>query len=126
MIRRLSALLLFAALAFSQAVDPSATGRKALDLLLAQKYPDLRAMFNAEMDEKLPEAALRAIGGQIAPLGAVENIGQAQIQDAPNGLHLVAIPVKFAQASLIFQVTLAQDGKIAGMFLRPASPPPGQ
>ena len=126
MIRKLSALLLFTALAFSQAVDSPATGRKALDLLLAQKYPELHAMFNAEMAEKFPEAALKAVGGQIAPLGSVESIGQAQVQNAPNGFRVVAIPVRFAQAGLIFQVTLGQDGKIAGMFLRPASPPAGQ
>jgi hypothetical protein len=77
------------------------------------------------MAEKLPEAALKAAGVQLAALGAVESIGQAQVQRGPNG-QLVVIPVKFVQAGLVFQVSLGQDGKLAGMFLRPAPQPAGK
>jgi dienelactone hydrolase len=106
------------------APDPGAAGRKALDLLLAQKYPEMRQMFTAEVDKAFPEANLEGIGTQVKSWGAPEKIGDPQVQRGPGGLSIVVVPVKFAAIAINFQVSIDAGGKIAGLFLRPGSSAP--
>ena len=43
--------------------------RRALDLLLAEKFPELSAMFSKVMKESLPEESLRSqVGGEVRRL----------------------------------------------------------
>jgi dienelactone hydrolase len=127
MIPRILCALFSAGLAMAQsaaAPDPGAAGRKALDLLLAQKYPEMRQMFTAEVDKAFPDAGLQGLGAQVKSWGAPEKIGDPQVQRGPGGLSIVVVPVKFAAVEINFQVTIDGEGKIAGLFLRPGSSAP--
>src|ERR1035438_6911295 len=127
MIPRILCALFSAGLAMAQsaaAPDPGAAGRKALDLLLAQKYPEMRQMFTPEVDKAFTEAGLQGLGTQVKSWGSPQNIGDPQVQRGPGGLSIVVVPVKFAAIAINFQVSIDGDGKIAGLFLRPGSAAP--
>ena len=67
---KLSSLLcvLAAGLLMAQpAADPAATARKALDLLLADKYSDLFKMFTADLQTAIPEPAPQCYSHGHAP-----------------------------------------------------------
>src|SRR5271157_2074086 len=52
------------------APDPAAVARKAVDLLLAEKYPDVFQMFSPDLQKAIPRDALARIGAsQVKPLG---------------------------------------------------------
>ena len=56
-------------MAFAQSPAPQ-VARKALDLLLAEKFSELSAMFSKVMKESLPEDSLRSqVGGEVRRLG---------------------------------------------------------
>jgi dienelactone hydrolase len=97
------------------APDAGAVARKALDLLLAQKYPEMRQMFTADVDKAVPEAGLEGLGTQVKTWGALEKVGDAQVRRGPGGLSMVVVPVRFAAAEANFQVTIDGAGKIAGL-----------
>src|ERR1035438_3023693 len=103
MIPRILCALFSAGLAMAPsaaAPAPGAAGRKALDLLLAQKYPEMRQMFTAEVDKAFPDAGLQGLGAQVKSWGAPEKIGDPQVQRGPGGLSIVVVPVKFAAVEI--------------------------
>ena len=127
MISRILCALFSAGLALAQsaaAPDPGAAGRKALDLLLAQKYSEMRQMFTPEVDKAFPQAGLEGLGAQVKSWGAPEKIDDPQVRPGPGGLSIVVVPVKFAAMAINFQVTIDGQGKVAGLFLRPGGPAP--
>jgi dienelactone hydrolase len=104
------------------AADPSATARKALDLLLAAKYADLNPMFTPEMQKAFPDDAMAKLGTQIRSFGAVGTIGSAAVQAAgPN--TIVVIPVEFANQPINVRFIVNAHGLVAGMFMIPGSTP---
>ncbi len=107
--------LLAAGVLYSQtAVDPAAVARRAVDLLLSEKYPELFQMFSPQMQKDIPEAALPKIAAQFKSLGAPESIGQAQTRRAgPN--TVVVIPVNFATQSFRMQMAVNSAGQLAAM-----------
>lgn len=127
MISRILCALFSAGLALAQsaaAPDPGAAGRKALDLLLAQKYSEMRQMFTPEVDKAFPQAGLEGLGAQVKSWGAPEKIDDPQVRPGPGGLSIVVVPVKFAAMAINFQVTIDGQGKVAGLFLRPGGAAP--
>ena len=105
------------------AAAPADTARKALDLLLSQKYADLEQMFNAEMAKAFPDADVKKLAAGIQSLGAPEKIGDAKVNPV-SGMSVVIIPVKFASLELAFQVTVNSTGQVAGLYLRQLSAGP--
>ena len=103
------------------ASDPAAVGRKALDLLLAEKYSDLFQMFAPSLrDPKaIPEDALRRIGStQVKPLGPAEKIGEPAVRKA-GANTIVTIPVTFAAQGVNFLFAINPEGQVYIMNLQP-------
>ncbi len=123
-IRKLLAISVFAVLAIAhQKREPVSIARKALDLLLDGKYPDLRAMFTQRMLDALSEEDLgKKVGPQIRALGKLEKIGDAATQRVQN-MDVVVFPCKFAGGNFDFLISVDEANKIAGLFFRPGAGP---
>ncbi|MBZ5621670.1 MAG: alpha/beta fold hydrolase [Acidobacteriia bacterium] len=101
------------------AMDPAATARKALDLLLGEKYSDLFKMFTPELQTAMPEATLgKLVATQIKPLGAMEKIGDPSVRKAGTN-NVVVIPVKFPAQSVNFQAAINGAGQLYILNLIP-------
>jgi pimeloyl-ACP methyl ester carboxylesterase len=91
-----------------------------LDLLLAEKYPDLNAMFSDQMKQTVTLDFLKErVSAELQEFGKAQSIGEVVLgTDGPN--NLVSFPVTFANTSIHVQFTLNSSGQIAGMYFRPA------
>ncbi len=119
--RRALTLLLWvgAAAAPAQAPETAARAREAAGLLVRGEYEALAEKFSAEMRKAAPPEMLRkAVGAQLAALGAVKKIGEPEISKA-GPMELAFVPVEFEQGSLRVQVSINAAGEVAGLFLRP-------
>jgi dienelactone hydrolase len=117
-IRALLLPLLPVLLAAQQTQDPSALARKALDLLLAGKYPEFHAVSTADVQKGLPLTELSKLGTNIKGYGVVETIGDpAVMKSGPNSV--VTIPVKFATQNINFRIVINSSGLVAGIFQLP-------
>ena len=116
-------LLASALLVAQPASGPEAAGRKALDLLLAEKYPELGAMFSDNFKQTVTlEFLQQRVSAELKEFGAPQNIGQAVFgTDGPNSL--VSFPVRFANTSIHVQFTLNPSRQVVGMFFRPPDKP---
>ncbi len=118
-VKLLRLLCLLPGLLLAQApTDPVAAARKAVDLLLAEKYTDLFGMFSPAMQKAVPEPQLAKIGAQFKNWGTVESLGQPESRRA--GVNtVVIIPGKWASQSIKFQMAVNSAGQIAGMVFLP-------
>ncbi len=93
-------------LAAQPSQKPAEVARKAVDLLLAEKYPELRAMLTPTAQEKLTLDFLHdRVGGEIRTFGQLNSVGEPVIaQDGDN--TLVSFPAQFAAAKINIQLTL--------------------
>ena len=103
--------------------SPEEVGRKALDLLLAEKYPELSGMFSDNFKQTVTLAFLQQrVSAELKEFGKPQNIGKAVFgTDGPNSL--VSFPVQFSNTSIHVQFTLNQSRQIAGIFFRPPDKP---
>jgi pimeloyl-ACP methyl ester carboxylesterase len=102
---------------------PAEIGRKALDLLLAEKYPDLSGMFSETMKQNVTlEFLQQKVSAELKEFGKPQSIGDA-ILGADGTNNLVSFPVKFSNTSIHVQFTLSPSGQIAGMYFRPPNKP---
>ena len=98
------------------AADPSATARKALDLLLAGNYKDLAPLFTADMQKAYPAESLAKLRTEFGP---VKEIGTPSVQKI--GVNsIVVFPVEFEAKSYNFRYIVNRDGLVAGMFPLPS------
>jgi hypothetical protein len=109
------------------AADPAATARKALDLLLAQKYTELTPLFTPEMQKAYPPDELAKLGERIKSFGAMAKIDAPSIQKA--GSNTIAVfPAHFDKQNINVRYIVNQAGLVSGMFLLPGevawTPPP--
>lgn len=102
------------------AADPRDIARKALDLLLAEKYSDLTPMFSPQGKAANPEAVLAKNGAEIKSWGAVQSIGTATVRKI-GASSIVAIPVKFSTQDVTFQMSLNEQGQV-GLMLHNSDP----
>jgi len=119
-----AAALFVSSLLAAQPPDKSlAVARKALDLLLAEKYTDLRAMLTPAAAASLSIDVLHdRVGGEIRTFGQLGAIGQpAMAKDGDN--TLVSFPLHFAATKVNIQFTLNPSLAIAGVYLRPPDAP---
>jgi uncharacterized protein len=117
-------LLAATALLLAQpARTPETAGRKALDLLLAEKYSELSAMFSDNFKQTVTlEFLQQRVSAELKEFGAPQNIGQPVLgSDGPN--TLISFPVRFANTSIHVQFTLNQSRQVVGMFFRPPDKP---
>jgi fermentation-respiration switch protein FrsA (DUF1100 family) len=111
------------ALSAQQSGSPAETGKKALDLLLAEKFPELSAMFSESYRQTITlEFLEQRVAAELKEFGKPQNIGAIVLaSDGPNSL--VSFPVRFANTNLNVQFTLNGSGQIAGMYFRPPEKP---
>jgi fermentation-respiration switch protein FrsA (DUF1100 family) len=97
--------------------------RKALDLLLAEKYPELTAMFSDGFKETVTLDFLQQrVSAELKEFGQPQNIGQAVLgKDGANSM--VSFPVKFSNTSIHVQFTLNPARQLVGMYFRPPEKP---
>jgi dienelactone hydrolase len=107
-------------IAFSAAAQPA---RKALDLLLAQKYPEFIGLLSPLAKEKLtPEFLRDHVGPEIKGFGTVGSVGNP-VSAKDGGNTLISYPVKFSHVTVNVQFTLNGSGQVAGLYFRPVSAP---
>lgn len=108
--------------ALAQAPDPAGTARKALDLFLGGKFPELNQMFAAGTKASYTPEALSKLAVEAKAWGDVKNIGQPSSNNM--GLvTVVTIPVEFAQRNIDFTFPVNAEGQIAQMYMRPGQTP---
>ncbi|HUI77114.1 MAG TPA: alpha/beta fold hydrolase [Bryobacteraceae bacterium] len=103
--------------------NPQEQGRKALDLLLAEDYPELSGMFSESFKQTVTlEFLQQRVSAELKEFGKPQEIGQAVLGvDGSN--NLVSFPVRFANTNIHVQFTLNPSGQVAGMYFRPADKP---
>src|SRR5690242_3823682 len=106
---RVALCLVPTALMIAQAVrSPAEIGKKALDLLLAEKYPELSGMFSDTMKQSVTlEFLQQRVSAELKEFGQPQNIGEA-ILAVEGKNNLVSFPVKFSNTSIHVQFTLNQ------------------
>src|ERR1035441_903547 len=120
MFSRVLCLLSAGILMAQPAADPRDTARKALDLLLAQKYTELMPLFSAPGKTSFTDAVRTKDEALIQASGAVQSIGTPSVR--PIGpTNIVAIPVKFANQEVTFQISLNEQGQV-GLILLSVDP----
>jgi pimeloyl-ACP methyl ester carboxylesterase len=104
------------------AVDPIVVARRALNLLLAGNYAELRAMFDQQMLAALTEETLRRqVGPQIARLGKPQSFGSPTTERVQD-VTAVVFPGRFPAGNFNLVISIDHAGKVAGLFLQPAQP----
>ncbi len=116
-------LCLFSAgLLLAQPPDPAATARKALDLLLGEKYQDLEQMITPAYRTPTMQSDLTKLGAQIKTWGAVEEIGKPNVQNM-GPVSIVIFPVRFATRPIDVQMSVNASGQVSAPLLRPGQTP---
>jgi len=97
--------------------------RKALDLLLAEKYADFIALLSPLAKEKLTlEFLNHQVSGELKGFGKPNGTGNpVSAKDGAN--TLVSFPVQFPQTTVNVQFTVNPANQIAGLYFRPAGAP---
>jgi hypothetical protein len=103
------------------AQDATAVARKALDLMLANKYSDLQPMFAKAYRDAASGQQLSKLGVQPA-WGAMESIGEPSVRDM-GPVKIVSIPVKFASYNSLFMVFVNASGEVGQLGFRLAETP---
>jgi uncharacterized protein len=118
-LRALPAVCLLASASAAQ--TPVETGRKALDLLLAEKYTDLSPLLAPSARDTLTPAFLRDRAGvEIKSFGTLNKVSEpVTAKDGKN--TLISFPVQFSKVSVGIQFTLNEAGQIAALFFRPGN-----
>jgi uncharacterized protein len=120
---RYLSVLFICTLALAQTPSPAAAARRALDLLLAEKYVELTAMAAPTAKATLTPAFLQdRAGTEIKGFGKLGTIGDpVTAKDGKN--TLVSFPVQFSKVTVNIQFTLTESSQLAGLFFRPANTP---
>src|ERR1700685_2685363 len=90
--------------------SPSEIGKKALNLLLAEKYTELNAMFSDSMKQSVTLGFLQQkVSAELKEFGTPQNISDP-ILGTEGTNNLVSFPVKFSNTSIHVQFTLNSSG----------------
>jgi dienelactone hydrolase len=105
------------------AQSPPELGKKALNLLLTEKYTELSGMFSDSFKQTVTLEFLQdRVSAELKEFGQPQNIGEPVVgTDAAN--NLVSFPVRFSNTSINIQFTLTRSGQVAGMYFRPPNKP---
>lgn len=127
MLLRCLLALSLAPLAIAQPGPSPERARQAIDMLMEGKYAELVEWFTPTMRQGFNEEVLRTkVGPALKAMGAVHEIGAPQTMPAGDNT-VYAFPARLANMSLIVNVTLDKEGKVAGLLMQPAGGmrPPG-
>ncbi|MBV8843613.1 MAG: DUF3887 domain-containing protein, partial [Bryobacterales bacterium] len=105
-------------------INPGAIGRKALDDLLAQRFSELRELFDTAMKENLTPDVLRGrVSSELATFGKPETIGEPVVGHEGQ-LTVVTLPVTFSKTKVNVQFHIHESGELAAIHFRPADSAP--
>ncbi|HLH86872.1 MAG TPA: alpha/beta fold hydrolase [Xanthobacteraceae bacterium] len=125
-IPRLSFIAVVAACLFgasAAAQTPEENALAATRLLSEGHFADLAAQFTPQVASALPVDRLaQTWQGVVAQAGPLRGTGTPR-ETQQGGLTIVIVPLRFERASLDLVLSY-QQGKIAGLFIRPAQAPP--
>lgn len=121
------AVLLVAVAALPAGAQPgqqaAASGRKALDLLLASRFVEFSQLLTPEAKTLLtPEFLQNRVGGELKGFGKVEEIGKP-LTEKSGGLDLLSFPIRFSNTSVNVQLTINGSGQVAGLHFRSPEDP---
>jgi dienelactone hydrolase len=104
-------------------LPPPELGKKALNLLLTEKYVELSGMFSDSFKQTVTLEFLQdRVSAELKEFGKPQSIGEPVVgTDAAN--NLVSFPVRFSNTSINVQFTLTRSGQVAGMYFRPPNKP---
>lgn len=125
-ISRLAAVILAASLAtpaFADVTKEDAIKKAEATLKQLQdgKTADVVKDFDATMAKALPEASLKQVWpGLVAQAGAFKSIDDRRSGDV-QGTMVAELMLTFEKAPLVMRVAYGKDGKIAGLYFKPAS-----
>ena len=110
--------------AASDGDDPVAIATGFLDRLDAGDFAGAEAMLAPEMAVAVPADKLGALWTSLpAQAGAARGRGEPRVE-ARDGMQVVTVPLHYAAAALQAVIAVQADGRIAGLFIQPAAPPP--
>lgn len=114
---------MFSLFAAESPEKPLAASRKALDLLLAEKYSDLTGLLTPAAKGRLTVDFLHdKVGGEIRTFGQMNSIGEPVLaKDGDN--TLISYPVHFATTRVYIQFTLDPSLQVSGLYIRPLNAP---
>ena len=98
------------------ASGPIDTATRLFDNLQGGRVDATAAMLTPEMAQAVPAERLQTLWNS---LGALKQRGQAQVS-AQEGVQRVEVPLQFDAATVIAQVVVDAQGRVAGLLLRPA------
>jgi len=102
---------------------PESVAKKALDLLLAEKYSELSALFSDNFKQTVTLDFLQQrVNAELKEFGVAENIGQP-VLGMEGANNMVSFPVKFSNTSIHVQFTLNPARQVVGMYFRPPEKP---
>jgi dienelactone hydrolase len=102
---------------------PEKIGVAIVSKLVAGQFSEITAAFTPEMAKALPGDALKRGWDQLtAKAGPMRNFG-APRTSAQGGVTVVTVPLQFEKTAYDVKVSIAA-GKVAGLFIAPAEPPP--
>jgi len=116
--------LLVVSLLPAQSSDTAlAAARRALDLLLAEKYSDLTPLLTPAAKERLTVEFLHdKVGGEIRTFGQMHSVEEPVLaKDGDN--TLISYPVHFATTRVYIQFTLEPSLLVSGLYIRPLNAP---
>ncbi|MCS4233940.1 alpha/beta fold hydrolase [Stenotrophomonas sp. BIGb0135] len=120
LLRRSAALLLSTlALAASAATPPAQVATQLLDHLQAGDGAAAVAMFTPEMASAAPAPGLLALWRSF---GEPRGRGAAEVISTSERPHVVTQPLQFAAGTVAATVVVDAQGRIAGLFFKPAEP----
>jgi dienelactone hydrolase len=119
----LAALLVISLGAADPTDKATAEARKALDLLLAEKYTELRSLLTPAAKDRLTLDFLHdRVGGELRTFGQLNSVGDpVTAKDGDN--TLVSFPVHFAVNRVYLQFTLEPSLQVSGLYVRPLNAP---
>jgi uncharacterized protein len=101
------------------------TAQRVADDLIADRAAAVAARFTPQVAAKLSERQLQDLWSSIvARSGPVQSTSAPRIDGAAGGVTYMTVPVAFQRGALDLRVALTAEGKIAGLFFRPAAVPP--
>ena len=121
---RLAGLLLSSVALVAAAATTEQTATRLIDTLQAGDMAAAEAMFTPEMAKAAPAASLQALW---TSLGTLQSRSPARVVEQ-QGMQVVLQPLTFANGTVNATIAIDAQGRVAGLFLKPAAaapaPPP--
>ncbi len=118
-----SAIIMFVFVACGNKVDEGSSEKyiaKAEDivsLLNDANYQKVHAMFDEEMKEGLPEAAMVDLTPVIEQSGNFEKINKSSIEEK-DGYYVVVLAANYSEENRVFTISFNDKDEVAGLFIQ--------